>query len=91
MLDWTKQVFRVERVNELFHYLIFQEKEKEAAVVKIQESGNRKMEEKEEELKLGMEEQGLQKMAALSQQESINHQLQDDLRILTQVLILFYC
>jgi len=60
-------------------------KEKEQTIKNIQEDMHRKLYDKEEEMKLGMEERDLQKMAALSQQDNLKDHLQENIKQLMAV------
>ena len=71
--------------NQYLFLSIFQTKEKEIAVKQLEEEVSHRLSEKEEEMKLAVEERDLQKMAAMSQQDTLRDQLQDEVNILSSV------
>ena len=69
----------------IYFCLFLQTKEKEIAVKQLEEEVSHQLSEKEEEMKLAVEERDLQKMAAMSQQDTLRDQLQDEVNVLSSV------
>ncbi|KAJ8314173.1 hypothetical protein KUTeg_008734 [Tegillarca granosa] len=83
---WQKQL--EEQTKTYQESMILKEKERETVTKQLQDELNVKLQDKEEEMRLAMEERDLQKMAALLQQDSLRDELQLQVTNLNSVLMI---